>query len=482
MTAFPFVGGSYTARSVNFDAQVCLNLYPEKSESGTSKSASALIGTPGLTRYSLLNQLGTIGFVRGIHRFSATVAIAIVGDRVYKVGVGKVFTNIGTIDGLSTYARMADNGTSIMLVTGPNGYFIDPVIGTVTQIIDGSFTGGEFVGFVAGMFVWNKPGTGQFQYTDPYSTTISALNFYTAESSPDPLSALVVNHSEVWLYGPNSVEVWALTGDNSDPFSRIQGAQMETGIDAPSSLAKMDNTLFWLGGDDRGRGIVLRAVGYSQAQRVSTHAIEFAIASYGDISDAISFTYQQEGHTFFVLSFPAADKTWVFDAATGLWHERAWMDGDGILHRIRVINQIDFDGETLLGDWENPTLFTYRLDVFADSGTISGGVLKRVRACPHLSSDLKQQLFHLLQIDMETGGSTTPPGDDPQAMLQWSDDGGHTWSNEYWVSFGKLGEYKTRARWRRLGKSRDRVFRMTITDPVKIVITGASVEVTPCPT
>jgi hypothetical protein len=68
------------------------------------------------------------------------------------------------------------------------------------------------------------------------------------------------------------------------------------------------------------------------------------------------------------------------------------------------------------------------------------------------------------------------PGYTPQVMLRWSDDGGHTWSNEHWVSMGRIGTYGTRAIWRRLGmtqKLRDRVYEVSGTDPVKIDIVGA---------
>lgn len=473
MPAFKFVGPSYEARSSNFDAQVCINLYTEMSESGASKSVAALIGTPGLLLYKTL----TGGSIRGEYRFTTDISIVVAGTNVWRVNRSGADQLIGVIDNDATPARMADNGTTVMLVTGANGYFIEPFAATLTQIFDGAFVGADFVGFVAGRFVWNKKDTGQFQYTEPYSIALDALNFYTAESSPDNITALAVNHSEVWLFGPNSVETWVLTQDNSDPFGRIQGAQMETGIDAAGALAKMDNTLFWLGGDDRGRGIVLKAVGYSKAQRVSNHAIEFAIASYGDVSDATSWTYQQEGHTFYVLSFPSANKTWCLDAATGMWHQRAWRSSDGSLHRVRGATQMEFDGDTIVGDWENGNLYRLGLDTYTDNGA----AIARVRAAPHLADDLKQQLFHSMQIDMETGvGLSSGQGSDPQAMLQWSDDGGHTWSNEYWVSIGRMGEYRRRARWRRLGRSRDRVFRVTITDPIKVAIIGASVDVTPC--
>lgn len=479
MPAFQFIGAAYEARSRDFDAQQCINLYLEMSESGTSKSPACLIGTPG---YKLWAELVSSGTVRGLYRFTPDIAVAVVGGSVYKITRSPFSTTlIGSIVSRTSTVAMADNGTVIMMVTGfVEGYYIDPVAGTVVSIGSVDFIGGNGVGFIGGRFVWNKLGTGQWQYTEPYSTAIDPLNFYTAESSPDALSTLVVNHSEVWLPGPDSVEVWALTGDNTDPFARIQGAQMETGIDAPNSLAKMDNTIFWLGGDARGRGIVLKAVGYSQAQRVSTHAVEYAISQYGDITDAQAFAYQQEGHTFYVLTFPTAGKTWVFDAATGLWHERVFRAEDGTYQRIRANCQMSFDGATIVGDYLSGRLYRFDLDTYTDVG---GVPIPRVRACPHLSSDLKQQLFHSLQIDMQTGvGLSSGQGSDPQAMLQWSDDGGHTWSNEAWAPIGRLGEYRTRVRWRRLGRGRDRIFRVVITDPVKVVLIGASVEVTPCPT
>lgn len=481
MPAFPFVGAAYTARSTNFDAQQCVNLYPEMSESGTSKSVAALIGTPGMRAWS-----SAIGEpARGLYQFNSIIAIAIRGGVVTRITLQpdgtKVEDTIGSVVDRDSLVAMESNGTVIMVVTGfSDGYFIDPIAATVTAISSPDFVGATGVGFVGGRFVWNKLGTSQWQYTEPYDTAIIALNFYTAESSPDPLSTLVVNHSEVWLPGPRSVEVWVQTGDNTDPFARIQGAQMETGIDAPRSLAKMDNTLFWLGGDDRGRGIVLKAAGYSQAQRVSTHAIEYAIAQYGDVSDAQAWTYQQEGHTFYVLSFPSANKTWVFDAATSLWHERVYRTPGGVHQRVRACCQMTFDSKVIVGDYTDGALYVLDLDTFTDAG---GVPIPRIRACPHIANDLKQQLHHSLQIDMQGGvGLAVGQGSDPQAMLSWSDDGGHTWSNEIWASIGRIGEYRTRVKWRRLGRSRDRVYKAVVTDPVKVVIIGASLEATACPT
>lgn len=470
MAQFPFVGASYAARSASFDAEQCINLYPETG-SPTSKSVVMLLGTPGKRLWTTLAG----GNVRGLLRFSVAIGIAVVGSNVYSVNPSGVGTLIGVIDGLSSPVSMASNGTQVMLVTGPNGYVVNPVAGTVSEIVNTAFVGADTVQFIDGYFVFNKTGTGQFQITQLYSTDIDALDFATAEGAPDLLLSLLVDHREIWLFGETSTEVFFNSGNVDFPFERINGAFIEQGCAAKFSPAKMDNTVYWLTSDERGYGTVQRAQGYSP-QRISTHALEFAIGQMSRIDDAVAYTYQQEGHSFYVLNFPTAQKTWAFDAATNLWHERAWRDpSTGTLKQDRAICQMAFAGETIVGDWETGELYVLDLDYFTDNGD----PISRVRSCPHIADqDYKYQFFDSLQVDMQTGvGLTTGQGSDPKAMLQWSTDGGYSWSNELWASIGKIGERRSRVKWRRLGRSRDRVFRVTITDPVRVAIIGASVQV-----
>lgn len=105
-------------------------------------------------------------------------------------------------------------------------------------------------------------------------------------------------------------------------------------------------------------------------------------------------------------------------------------------------------------------------------------VPRRLRRATHLSHEQLWSFYQMFQLDMETGvGLTTGQGEDPQVMLRWSDDGGHTWSHEQWVSAGRLGKYAHRAIWRRLGRSRDRVFEITYSEPTKCNLVGAFVDV-----
>lgn len=474
MAKFPFIGGSYRTRSKFFDAQRTVNLYPEISKSATSKAIAALYGCPG----TYIWQTFAGGAIRGMLRFSATLALVACGSLLYTVTSAGVTTQVGTIDTASTPARMASNGTDVMIVTGTNGYAYTPSTNTFTQIVNSFFLGADTVSFIDGYFAFNKPGTGQFQITDLYSETIEGLNFATAEGSPDLLLSLLVDHRELWLFGETSTEVWFNSGNANFPFERIQGAFIEQGCAAKFSPAKLDNTVYWLSADERGQGTVQRAVGY-QPQRVSNHALEYEIAQYARIDDAFGYTYQQEGHMFYMLTFPTANKTWCYDSATDEWHERVWRNPvDGSHNRHRSICQVQFANLTLVGDWQNGNVYVLDLNTYTDFG----GTLPAYRQSPYVASDTnKWMFFRKLWVDMEVGvGITGVPGAtgvDPQVVLAWSDDGGNTWSNDMLCSLGAIGNRRARAVFRRLGKSRSRTFRLTITDPVKRVFIAGDVEV-----
>jgi hypothetical protein len=337
------------------------------------------------------------------------------------------------------------------------------------------------VAYLDGYFVFNQPNS-QIIWVSQLldGSSVDPLDFASAEGSPDGVVGLIADHRELWVFGTDSVEVWYDSGATDFPLQRIQGAFNEIGCVSAYTIAKIDNGLFWLGTDARGQGIVYRANGYT-GQRISTHAIEYAIAQYGNISDAIAYTYQQEGHAFYVLTFPSGNATWVYDVATQAWHERAgWDNGEFTRHRSNC--QCNFGGNIIVGDFENGNIYTLDLDVYADNGGIQKW-LRSWRALPSGQNNLKRTAHHSLQLNVESGvGLNDGQGSDPQAMLRWSDDGGHTFSNEHWSPMGRIGAYGHRVFWRRLGmtlKLRDRVYEVSGTDPVKIAIMGAELMLSP---
>jgi hypothetical protein len=171
---------------------------------------------------------------------------------------------------------------------------------------------------------------------------IDPLDFASAEGYPDNVISLIVDHREIFLFGTTSVEVWYDAGTPDFPLARIQGAFMEVGCEAAYSVAKLDNSVFWVGSDARGVGLSTGLTA-TPLREISTNAVEYAIQSYGNITDAIGYTYQQDGHPFYVLIFPSAQATWVYDVSTQLWHERVRLLRSGEFTRHRSNCQMSFN-------------------------------------------------------------------------------------------------------------------------------------------
>ena len=462
------------ARSVNAADARMINLFPEiVPEAG--KEPAFLNRAPGLK----LEFTAGIGPIRGLWQLGSNLYV-VSRDKLYKVTPAYVVTLIGSVTGTGPVS-MADNGIQLFIACNGPSYIYNSLTDVFQQITDPDFPGAVTVGYLDGYFVFNEPNSQKIWVTALLEgTQIDPLDFASAEGSPDGVVGIIVDHGQLWVYGTNSIEVWYNSGNADFPFSRIPGAFNELGCAAAYSLAKMDNGLFWLGKDARGQGMVYRANGYA-GQRISTHAIEWHIQQYGDLSDTIGYTYQQDGHSFYVLIFPTADTTWVYDVATQAWHERAgFANGEFTRHRSNC--QAFFGTKIMVGDYQNANVYSFDLDDYSDNGSIQKW-LRSWRALPTGQNNLKRTAHHSLQLDCESGvGLNLGQGSDPEVMLRWSDDGGHTWSNEHWVSIGKIGEYYRRAIWRRLGmtmKLRDRVYEVSGTDPVKIAIMGAELMISP---
>jgi len=393
----PILGGAYVARSVNAAANRMVNLFPEVVPEG-GKEAAFLQRCPGLRLVATVGD----GPIRGMWKFGDFLYVAS-GGKLYRVDGNFAVTELGLING-SGPVSMADNGIQLFVACNPSAFIYNANTGVFAQVTDPDFPGAVTVGYLDSYFVFNEPNSQRVWVTSLLDgTAIDPLDFASAEGNPDNIVSLMVDHREVWLFGNNTVEVWYNAGLADFPLARIEGAFMETGCLAPYSVAKLDNSVFWLGSDARGNGIVYRNQGYN-AQRVSTHAIEWQIQQYGVLSDAIGYSYQQDGHSFYVLTFPTAQATWVFDVATGAWHERAYWDN--VQYRRHRSNcQANFAGQVLVGDWENGRVYAFDPEVYQDNGEAQRW-LRSWRALPTGQNTLKRTAHHALQLDCESGPYT----------------------------------------------------------------------------
>jgi hypothetical protein len=392
-----------------------------------------------------------------------------IGQTIEGTGVtnGTIIKAFGTgSGGVGTYTVSASQTVSSTTIYGMNW--------TVLPANDGPFEGGGTVDITDNYFVYNKPNSQLFAASDLLSPITDPLSFASKDGSPDDLVSIIVDRREVYLLGEMSSEVWINSGAVPFPFTRIPGTSTQQGIAAQYSMSRMGNSFAYVSKNNRGEAMIVRMNGYFP-ERISTHAVETTLVNQ-NVSDALAWTYQLEGHEVYVVTFPSIGDnglTWAFDQTTGLWHKWLYRNNQNEFERHRGNCCAFFNQQVLVGDYENGKIYQLSRNYYTDDGQ----PIRRIRRAPHITTDLQRQYFHELQIQFQPGvGLSTGQGEDPQAMLRWSNDGGSTWSNEYWTTIGKQGKYLNRAIWRRLGFSRDKVFEVSISDPVKAVIISANLK------
>jgi hypothetical protein len=458
------VGPSYQERSLPFDAQRTINLYPVLDKQG--KEVSALFGTPGLTSFATCGS----GPVRGVFNASNGRAFVVSNSGLYELTSTGTATLMGTLNTSSGIVSMDENGLQLGICDGVSVYMFTYLTNAFAQVTDADLPLSGTLTVIDGYFIVTKNGSGAFYISKLYDGfTWAALDFATAESSPDDLLRVYNAVGQLWLLGSKTTEIWTNTGASAFPFARISGAKMEVGILAPHTAIAVDNSIFWVGRDNIGSGIVYRAQGFAPS-RISTSPIEQMIQAAPSPSTLRAYTYQQDGHTFYVITGGGMNTTLVYDISTGQWHERAYLNASGAFEaHLGACGMFAFS-QQLVGSRVNGKVYTVSLSVYSDDGS----PMASERTFTHLSKEDMRVKFNSLQIDMETGvGNQSAPGNDPQITLWISRDGARTWSNGYMTSFGKVGKYLTRAIWRRLGYGSIITFKIRITDPVKRALIGA---------
>jgi len=489
MPEIKLIGGFYQSKSLIANAQRCVNLYPERNQED-SPFPFTTYPTPGLRRLSA--PAGGRG--QGLYTTIKGDLFAAAGGVLYYVPPNFTFSSVGTVDpnNLVSMSDNADAGTMIVVDGTARGLSVQLNTRVATPIMDAAFYGGTRVDFVDGYFVLNVPGNNQFYISDQYSTTFNPLYFAGKTGGGDPLILAVCLHREIWLLGTETSEVWYNTGDVDFPYQPLQGVFIQHGLAATGSVATQDLSIYWLAQNKQGQGIVMRGNGY-KAQRISTHAIENEIQSYSKISDARAFIYQQEGHVFYVLSFPSAGATWVFDEATGLWHQRGELLSTGTVGLYSVASATVAYGKNIFQDVYDGSLYTPDLTYGQfDLASPRRQEMLHIRSFPHLINDGKRLRYSRFIADMETGTSSQEftdvdaEGDAIPATstlsLRTSDNRGKSFSAPVRQTFGATGQDNVQILFTRLGLSKDRIFEVSWSSPNVTALNGAFIQVEQCTT
>ena len=518
---FGFVGGEDTAANPYQDRQQCINYYPEVSPSKDAKSAVALLGCPGLIQVAAAPGGGAPGFsssqtawpqpssvttlpVRGAWVLpGSTQALCVISNVAYFVQIASygatttpgslILSPIGTLNTNSGPVSIRDNGIGgvAIMVDGANGYFyvygvgganVGPV-GTFQTIVSTGFLGANRVAFIDGWWILNQPGTQVFYTnTTQYGTQFGNGYFALKDASTDQLVGVMESKEELWLIGERTTEIWYDAGGQYFPFQRLVGTMLQVGCKAVGSIARFSSGqqdgIIWFGRSDRGENVVVKTSGFS-ATVVTTPAVSDAMAKYVTTSDAIGYTYQEDGHEFYVLTFPTADATWVYDASVPpayAWHQRPSYDPYAhAFHRHRSNCYMNFAGMRVVGDYQNGALYQLTRASYTDAGW---PILARRRA-PHVwNKENRERVFMAsLQVDFAPGqGNTSGMGSAPVARLRMSKDGGSTFGQPVNAPIGAQGNFMNRTIWRRLGFTRDTVPEIEVIDPVCRDIVGATLK------
>lgn len=467
MPIVPLFGLGQQGKSATVTAQRHLNLYAEMQRE-PDKTTIAFYGTPGL---SLLTTFGDTP-VRGMLP---------VGDSLYCVHRGTfwevnnagVKVSRGALNTTAGRVSMAFNGTQIAIADGVNMYCYTISGAAFATVASGLFPNPVTVTYQDSYFIANFQGDQRFQISGQYDgLNWDALDFASAESSPDELVAVIADHGEITLCGEDTIEFWGNSGNQDFPYTNIRGATQEWGLAARWSLVKYNDSLAGLMKNRMGQVQVMMAVGHS-LRKISTEELDSIINGYSSVADATAYSYMLGGHPMYQINFPSAGESWLFDGSTGLWSPLE-SGLDGARHRGEIC--VDYLNRPRVADYQNGNIYTLDPDVYTDNGT----PIAREIVGKHFFQNYRRGEVFRLQVDFETGvGLISGQGELPQAMLQVSKDNGHTWGNEMWETIGAIGTYLTRVVWRRLGSARDWVFKIRVTDPVKVVITGASIDARP---
>lgn len=453
------IGGSYFLRDRKTAIQRAVNCYPMRVEGYGEDSPMVQESAPGL---SLVLDLGAN--IRGMHNADGRLFVA-AGSSVYEITTAGTSRMIGAIGTGTGPVSMAHGTSQLAIVDGASLWVYSLDTDVYQRVGVEGWRGSRRVDHLDGYFIFAAPDTEQFYISAiDDASLLDALDFSSADSQPDKIVAHVVRKREAYFFGSRSCEVWINSGEPDFPFARYQGTPIDVGAVGPWAVSKAADTLVWVGQTDRGGPYVYRMDGY-QPVRISDQCVEQLLEA-SDYTNVQCWSYQEAGGEFFCVNAPGMSTTLVWDASTGIWHERAELV-DGQWQRFRVDHHAYFNGAHYVGG--GTKLYTMSRE-YSD---LAGDVLARERTFPHfVAGNLESVSYPALEVRCTTGGANSG-----SLTLEVSNDGGAVFHAPLRRSLGALGDRQQRVRWLGLGTcpaGGSRVFRLRCTDPVPLTIQGAA--------
>lgn len=476
----------YSSPYYSIGKEECQNFYVENAISDSSKVPYYYVSIPGL-RIHVPKTSSKV--CRGMFRTSNNRLYAVFGDLVQEI----LITGERVLRGkLSTYSgpvSMADNTYQLCLVDGEFGYIIDFANNTFDKIDPETFpNGATHVVCIDNYFLANRPNSNKYVWSMLNDgTQWDPLDFAAKEGQPDNIVALAAHKNVLWVFGSWSTEIHYDTGDTATQvWQRYESAIIDVGCQAPFSVARIEDNIFWVGSDKSGNVAIWSNEGIVP-KKISTRGIEQLIShevGTNGVTKAIACTYSQAGHIFYVVHFTNSNLTLCYDVVTGAWHRRSSIADRGDDVRWRATWSSYIWGKNLFADNNSDAIYNADVEYYTND-LPEGGTrnIRRVRTTPILQSNQKRIRHNWVQFLFEQGvgtviNSANGNGKNPVAELWISDDNGYSFGNRRTSEIGAMGNTTWRTRWLGLGHSRNRCYKIIITDPVKIILVGCVADMT----
>jgi hypothetical protein len=468
-----FIGGSYRSGNPFAANERTVNMYYEPVQSEGGVNDGILRPTPGVGIYSAQSASNSSPG-RALQVWNGRV-YAVIGTEFIEVQAGGARVVRGTVAADTRPAAIVYNGSGgsqIAISSGTGLYIYNTVTHAWTEPVTPSPA--TTVVMLDGYFViLDRATSAIYQSNLLDGLTWDGGNTAKRIIAGDPWLHAHVHGKELWLFGEHTSEVWYNAGTFPFTFAIHPSGSIGYGIAAPWSAVSVGEALVWLSATKQGSGEVAMSVGF-QPRVVSDFAIAHAIGTYSRIDDAIGWTYEIEGHQFYVLNFPTANATWVLDLSTMRWHERGtWVADQGRFEQWRPCFHAVVDNKHICANIVGGELF-----VLDDAGLdVDSRPIRRIRRAPYVANELRRLYFSSFTLHLLTGrGATSGQGDEPMVELLVSDDG-ETWWSAGMDSAGAIGKYESFPEWTRLGSGMNRIFEIQMSDPVPWSIVNAYLEV-----
>ena len=507
----PLPTGSYKYESNKVSTQRLVNLFSQKVEHNNSMvntgTSFAILSIPGSTSAVSLPTSGSNIGIRGIYGsstgpspdFTEKLYVAD-GATIFRVNPDNTSVKLGDVGPNAGRIYITESGgldSQLCVVDGYNLWTASliasdmDVVNTLTPVTLPFIAGTDYTPITPtqivnlnGHVILNSDNSNQFYYSkvnDVTSTSAwSNAAFYTKYGSSDVINGLATVGGTLVVFGTKSFELWNETGNYLNPFARIGGSFQWIGCQAPDSISTLQDKLFWLGSGPAGHNMIFMMDPSGNCTRISNNSLEYQFNRFKDTTDAIGFCYSDDGNYFYVISFVTDDRTFVFDMSTQEWHERTSHDlYTNEDHRWNPTFASFCYGKLYFGSADNSVL------LFLDDSSQTewdGRPIVKYLVTPMYYSNYNNFIVREFMLYCNVGETTLleGQGSDPQIMLAISDDGGYTWSSEYWEPLGKQGNYLNIVRWFDIGETRNCVIKLQVSDPVNLVLISAKMNVSEC--